>query len=940
MDSYGSYGRSPPLPTRIESRDRDDYGRPPTEAYRDTRDRRRSPARPRGGRGRSRSPAAIDRYQPDRLPRDDYYDSRAREDLNRDRRRSSPKPMPPSIDRYVPGQDPPTPIILTNPLPDPMKLEYQVGFNWFAEWWRKEQQIKEERDRQKNGGRRPERLKGEREIREERENERAKIQAAYDLYKETLQKQMAQTFVRFHKSMDWFREKYVPEVRDPFRAKLCDFRRGLFGQWEQDLQAGTFDAFTLEGIYKSESNGAGGVVEKEEGETTAAAEVLGVGDLLPCKGGDLRDEVAQQPTLLVITIAPTVSRERMEAFCKEHLGEHEGGFKWLSLSDPNPTKKCHRMGWIMLNPAPEGAAHEEGSDVRNDRDDRDHHADDGEDGEEDGDAAMATEPASSLLTTAERALDKINAKTISDPDRGEFTVHCGIHRTPDVPRKKALWDLFSAPERIERDLHLATRIVAKLDEELGEDYNGLARIEQRVEELAGKGWLQPPIPATSTKKAKPEADEFEDGEDETMEEGEEAEDGAYDEETDDEELLTKKKRLDLMVEYLRRVYNFCFFCVFESDSVHELQRKCPGGHLRRPRASLTSAAKATAKASAYGEPFPLRRQESSVGEGDPTGSPVEERKFARPNSKSQQQLQRAYNWVKTFEEKLLQMLEPENVDLKKIGGKPVEEGVEEELNKFVKQEDEQKFRCKVPECTKLFKAHNFWRKHVEKRHTEWFEGIKADVKLLYTTDIVAFANTLFKVTLVNAYVLDPAHIAPSRSDANSNGHFPINNNNMPMGTPRGFNLATVGMPFGFANAMSAMPPNTPAGFPGFFAQHNSAGSMPQNWGIPGADFHQAGPIRNAGMRMHNPRAPGPYDRGMRDGRNGGRGGWSGRLTPPRMNNGGMSMGRPMGGGAGLNRFSEGGAATVGPREAVQGRSIKSYEDLDAVGNEGNGELNY
>lgn len=31
---------------------------------------------------------------------------------------------------------------------------------------------------------------------------------------------------------------------------------------------------------------------------------------------------------------------------------------------------------------------------------------------------------------------------------------------------------------------------------------------------------------------------------------------------------------------------------------------------------------------------------------------------------------------------------------------------------------------------------------------------------------------------------------------------------------------------------------------------------------------------------------------------------------------------------------------VGPREAVQGRSIKSYEDLDAVGGPGGGELNY
>jgi hypothetical protein len=31
---------------------------------------------------------------------------------------------------------------------------------------------------------------------------------------------------------------------------------------------------------------------------------------------------------------------------------------------------------------------------------------------------------------------------------------------------------------------------------------------------------------------------------------------------------------------------------------------------------------------------------------------------------------------------------------------------------------------------------------------------------------------------------------------------------------------------------------------------------------------------------------------------------------------------------------------VGPREAVQGRSLKSYEDLDAVAGGGSGELNY
>ena len=42
----------------------------------------------------------------------------------------------------------------------------------------------------------------------------------------------------------------------------------------------------------------------------------------------------------------------------------------------------------------------------------------------------------------------------------------------------------------------------------------------------------------------------------------------------------------------------------------------------------------------------------------------------------------------------------------------------------------------------------------------------------------------------------------------------------------------------------------------------------------------------------------------------------------------------------VNFYPEGGAATVGPREAVQGRSIKSYEDLDAAGGAGTGELNY
>lgn len=679
------YARSPP--PRATTRDREDYRSNP---YRD-RDRSRGrvayqlPSRPkrdlfvpdrrRGGerdRRRSRSPTNIDRYQPDRVSRDDYYGGRGRDDGPRERRRSSPQA--PQIDRYVPGMSEPTPPqLLVNPLPDPMRLEFQVGFTWFAEWWRTEQRIKEDKERAKTG-RPPARLRGERESREDREAERPKIQAAYDTYKENLQKAQAQSFVRLHKSEDWFRERYVPELRDAYRRRLMDYRQGLFQQWESDLSGGNFDEFTLEGIYKSESNGLGGILEKEEGEATAAAEVLGVSDLLPSRGGDIRDAAAQEPTLLIKTIAPTVTREKFEAFAKEHLGEAEGGYKHLSLSDPNPLKKCHRMGWILLNPDSEENAMIEDPGER-------------EDGEE-GEAEADVQKKNPLLSTSEKALEKINGKTIEDPERGNFTVHCGVHRPPDAPRKKALWDLFSAPERIRRDLELATRLVRKLDNELGDEYFGVAKIEERVQALADQGALQPPEKPSAVKDINMDQD---------AEEGEEEEEGAIEEdETDDEELIVQKKKLDLLVEYLRRVYNFCFFCVFESDSVHELQRKCPGGHLRRPRNSLTSAAKEVARASAIGEPFPLRKSGASKSEGvadagiddgmdmalDPE-SPVEEKKTAmlKPSAKNAQQLQRAYNWVKTFEEKILQILEPESVNIRKLGGVPVEEGVEEELNK-------------------------------------------------------------------------------------------------------------------------------------------------------------------------------------------------------------------------------------------------------------------
>ncbi|KAI9775181.1 MAG: hypothetical protein M1839_001368 [Geoglossum umbratile] len=921
MDSYPAYRRSP-----IEPRSPQDPprwgGRPESPRSGVTRQvddfyRRRSPGptdrRPRP-RNRSRSPPPIDRYQPDARIRDEYYiGSRDRDD-----RRRAPSPPPANIDRYVPGQDPSKPA-LVNPVPDPSRLEYQVGFSYFAEWWRRNEAVKQDRERARNGGRRAsDRVKGDREVREEREKEKAEIQAAYDAYKEELQVKMARSFVHTHKGDEWFVERYVPEMRDSMRLRLAEFRRGIWAQWAKDLESGAFDEFSLEGIHKSESNGAGGVIEKEEGEMSAAAEVLAVGDLVPGRGGDIRDESVFQPTLLIKTIAPTVNRGKLEEFCREHLGELEGGFKWLSLSDPNPSKRFHRIGWVMLHPGAEPAVSTERGDGRDD---------DGEDGEDREEAVILIRSdleGSGTSATANKALEAINGKTVHDEVRGDFTIHVGVHAPPREIKKKALWDLFSAPERIDKDLQLAMRLVAKFEEELGPEFNGLEQISDTVDSLKDKGWLQAPATGPVGVKTRRKSRSMDGGMglDTDMDEGgegaidDEEEEGAYDEEVDDEELLVKKKKLDLLVEYLRRVFSFCFFCVFESDSVHELTRKCPGGHLRRPRGSLSTAAKAAARASAMGEPFPSKRRGSQDASEEAPPTP-DQKSFPRNGfSRNEQQLQRAFNWVKTFEDKIMQLLEPEKIDVRKLGGKPVQEGVDEELTKHVKQEDENKWRCKVPECTKLFKAEVFWKKHVEKRHPEWLDALKRDFQL------------------VNTYVIDPSHIAPSRTDANSNGHFPINNNHFPAGTPRGFNLAN--MPLSFAAPLpgSVFPP--PPGFPPFFAPH--AVPTPGNWGGPGTDFTaiddrgQTGPLRrrNNGARDLQ---RGPYDRRpSRDVR------WApppGRFSPPRIG------GDPRRTGGVGGKWGDGaGGAAVGPREAVQGRSLKSYEDLDAVGGGGAGELNY
>lgn len=831
-------------------------------------------------RNRSRSPPKIDRYQPDNRDTRDIRDHRDHRDRDRERnyyshsrdhhdRKRQNSPNPASIDRYVPGNAS-LPALRTNPHLNPMTLDYQVGFNWFAEWWRAERIIKETKDREEGRETKPDR--------EDRETERSQIQAAYDAYKLNLRGKLARLFVQQHRHEEWFKERYVAEFREPIREHVLEFRKnGTLLQWESDLEAGLFDDYTLEGIYKSESDGAGGVIEKEEGEATAVGETLGVLDLVPALGGDLRDQMLSEPALLLKTLAPNVSREKVETFCRENLGDGNGGFRYLSLSDPNPTKKFHRMGWILLN-----SVDDESFNVIERHDSR-------TESQEDEGHAPDTTPVTTSV--ADRALEAVNGKTIQDTQRGDFVCHVGIHSPTTDLKKKALWDLFSAPERVERDLELAKRIIAKFDHEMGE-VDSFAKIQRKVDDLRAEGKLQVPVTSGAVVDALKKTENSSHGtadmppSDNEPEEGEETEptggaasngnDSSDEDDVDSEETLVQKKLLDLTVEYLRRVHNFCLFCVTECDSVHELMRKCPGGHLRRPRSGLSTQSKAVARASAAGQSFPIRKNEDSNSNGEQNNyaeQAQEEVLFS--SARAEQQAQRAFNWVKTFENKVFQILEPESVDLSRLGGKPVDEAVHEELHHYVKQEDESRFRCKVPECSKLFKADAFWRKHVEKRHPDWLAQLRND-----------FA-------LVNSYVLDPAHVSPVRPDLAGphTHHFP----HLAGGSSRGGHT-----------------------------DHYNPSSASSNAGMNkrGLVGGGSGPVRRGGGRsaLHPPYYR-PYDRAL----------------PARPLNG-----HRLSGAEGPTNVSDtvNGAGAVGPPEAVQGRSLRSYEDLDAVGGAGSGELNY
>jgi hypothetical protein len=156
---------------------------------------------------------------------------------------------------------------------DPHRLDYQVTFNYFSDWYHQE-----------HPG-------------ESGPNMKEEVKQKYDEYKDELTARLAKLFVTTHKNDEWFKERYVLGEKEVTKAKIIEYRRGAFERWRAQICGGALDNIDRE-------TGSGAAARSEENVAEPGEETEETGRSV--EDGGLK------PVLLIKTISPTVSRAQLE----------------------------------------------------------------------------------------------------------------------------------------------------------------------------------------------------------------------------------------------------------------------------------------------------------------------------------------------------------------------------------------------------------------------------------------------------------------------------------------------------------------------------------------------------------------------------------------------------------------------------------------------------
>ncbi|KAJ2867927.1 hypothetical protein GGH94_000477 [Coemansia aciculifera] len=329
--------------------------------------------------------------------------------------------------------------------------------------------------------------------------------------------------------------------------------------------------------------------------------------------GEDDEDLAISHTLFIRTVPPSVSRETLESHLKDLPG-----YKYLALSEPRQDKQYHRFGWARF---------ENGTDM-------------------------------------DKALESLGNVNID-----QFQFHFSRHTNSAAAAMRLAPDVASSDERIRHDLKLVREAVQSLDERTDPaTFHSFATLQEKAKEISAAAGER--TSANDAGKGDNE-DGAEDGEDAPMADVEKKDDEKGAAEGSDEptgDIASARRELDLMLEYLRRVHYYCYYCGHTADNSEDFSRRCAKLHLRRGLPSSRS---------------PM-----------PSG-----------------------NWIRNLDNRndvIIHPLEAER--LFKEGGKSLERETDKELDNHIKCLDEGRFRCLL--CTKLFKGDAFVRKHIRNKHPE------------------------------------------------------------------------------------------------------------------------------------------------------------------------------------------------------------------------------
>ncbi|KAL9558617.1 hypothetical protein MBANPS3_000826 [Mucor bainieri] len=404
-----------------------------------------------------------------------------------------------SVDRFTPV--------------DPAQLDYMVPFKHFFEFTRRTSTRRIDDD---------------------------DMQKRFAQYKEKFAARLLAQFFAANKDKEWFQDKYHPTISLPRLDDIKVRRRRYLKEFLDELERGDYDKVnydkdgstttTTQQNSNNNSNSNNDDDEPADAATTTATDA----------NNNNNDDDAEYETRLVIkTVPPTIAREKIMEMCNKIEG-----FDYLSLSEPGPNKKFHRIGWINFK---------QGTDMK-------------------------------------KVFALMDNQKVDD-----FVFHLAMNRknTTQTRSPRIAPEVTNTTERLQKDLEQAKEVALALESLLGEDtQEGLKAVEMRAQKVIAEHKPSDEAKGTTAAAATAATAAAGGSEDGKVEEEEEAEEEEEEEESADRWNL--KKSLDMIIAYLRRVHMYCYYCALECDSAEELSRKCCEPHCRTTTKAAAAAAAAAA----------------------------------------------------------------------------------------------------------------------------------------------------------------------------------------------------------------------------------------------------------------------------------------------------------------------------------------------------------